>query len=193
MSPTKEDVAACFKAKMDFLRFAKLTKAIGSQLNGAQLRFLKSFIFEISIEEYSNNAIKYIGEEGCDLYILELGARVEMKYTEDAIYTSVRKKLRENTGNIKLMNSMGTNTHKELPSHYADFLLFIGNQSAILFDKPTLDAYVKSQGDGIIANIPTSKGIILATPEEMSADFQQEVDFLEGHTKYVKTYINNIK
>ena len=167
MSPTKEDVAACFKAKMDFLRFAKLTKAIGSQLNGAQLRFLKSFIFEISIEEYSNNAIKYIGEEGCDLYILELGARVEMKYTEDAIYTSVRKKLRENTGNIKLMN--------------------------ILFYKPTLDAYVKSQGDGIIANIPTSKGIILATPEEMSADFQQEVDFLEGHTKYVKTYINNIK
>lgn len=193
MNPTKENVAAYFKANVDFQRFAKLTKAIGAQLNNPQLRFLKSFILERSIERYSNCVIKCINEEGCDFYIDELSARVEMKYTEDAIYTSVRKELRENTGNIKLMNSMGTNTHKELPSHYADFLLFIGNQAAILFDKPTLDEYVKIKGDGIIANIPTNKGIILATPEEMSAESQQELDYIERLIKMTDGFIDDVK
>jgi hypothetical protein len=193
MKPTKIDVSDFFKAKMDFPRFARLTKALGNQTNDAQLRFLKAMIFEQSIEEYSNGDIKYVGEEGCDLIIPSIDARVEMKYTEGALYTSSRKKLREETGGIKLMNSMGTNTHKVLPAGYADFLIFIGNQGAILFDKPTLAAHLTPGGDGISANIPTSKGIILATPKEMSSGNQQELDFIHGLNNYIKTYIRSIK
>jgi hypothetical protein len=49
-------------------------------------------IFEQSIEEYSLGSIKYVGEEGCDLIIPSLNARVEMKYVEDALYTLSKKK-----------------------------------------------------------------------------------------------------
>jgi hypothetical protein len=191
--PTKQKVASFFQANMDFARFARLTKALGSQANDAQLRFLKAMIFEQSVEEYSAGMIKYVGEEGCDLIIPSLDARVEMKYVENALYTASRKELREQTGGIKLMNSMGTNTHKVLPSGYADFLIFIGNQGAMLFDRATLESHIVSGGDGITANIPTEKGIVLATPAEMTAGSQTEVDFIQGLKNYIKTYIQGIK
>lgn len=190
---TKEQVADFFKSNMDFQRFARLTTALGKQANDAQLRFLKAMIFEQSIEEYSSGSIKYVGEEGCDLIIPSLDARVEMKYVENALYTVSKKELREQTGGIKLMNSMGTNTHKVLPANYADYLIFIGNQGAILFDRLVVEQYIVSGGDGITANIPTSKGIILATPTVMSGGAQQAVDFVQGLKNYIKTYINNIK
>jgi hypothetical protein len=190
---TKEQVADFFKSNMDFQRFARLTTALGKQANDAQLRFLKAMIFEQSIEEYSSGSIKYVGEEGCDLIIPSLNARVEMKYVENALYTPSKKELREQTGGIKLMNSMGTNTHKVLPSNYADYLIFIGNQGAILFDRSALEQHIVSGGDGISANIPTSKGIILATPTEMTSGVQQEVDFVQGLKNYIKTYVNNVK
>jgi hypothetical protein len=91
------------------------------------------------------------------------------------------------------MNSMGTNTHKVLPANYADYLIFIGNQGAILFDRSALEQHIVSGGDGISANIPTSKGIILATPTEMTSGAQQEVDFVQGLKNYIKTYVNNVK
>lgn len=188
------DVANYFKSKMDFSRFARLTAALGDQANDAQMRFLKAMIFEQSIEEYSNGDIKYVGEEGCDLIIPNLNnARVEMKYTENALYTTSRKQLREQTGGIKLMNSMGTNTHKVLPPNYADYLIYIGNQGAILFDKTVIEQHIVSGGDGITANIPTNKGIILATPKEMTSNEQAEIDFVQGLKNYIKTYINKVK
>jgi len=190
---TIDQVADFFKSKMDFTRFARLTQALGNQANDAQLRFIKALIFEQSIEEYSKGNIKYVGEEGCDLIIPSLDARVEMKYVENALYTSSRKHLREQTGGIKLMNSMGTNTHKVLPPNYADFLIFVGNQGAILFDRPTLELHILSGGDGITANVPTKKGIILATPKEMSASNQQEIDFIQGLNAFIKSYIRNVK
>jgi hypothetical protein len=190
---TIDQVADFFKSKMDFTRFARLTQALGNQANDAQLRFIKALIFEQSIEEYSKGNIKYVGEEGCDLIIPSLDARVEMKYVENALYTSSRKDLREQTGGIKLMNSMGTNTHKVLPPNYADFLIFIGNQGAILFDRPTLELHILSGGDGITANVPTKKGIILATPKEMSAGNQPEIDFVIGLNNFIKSYIKNVK
>ncbi len=194
MIVTSQNVADFFRTNMDFSRFARLTKALGDQVNDAQLRFIKALIFEQSIEEYSSGKIKYVGEEGCDLIIPALGnAKVEMKYVENALYTTSRKQLREQTGGIKLMNSMGTNTHKVLPAGYADFLIFIGNQGAMLFDRATLDAHIDPGGDGISANIPTSKGVILSTPAEMNASNQNEVDFIQGLHTYIRNYIKNVK
>lgn len=193
MPTTKEIVADFIKTNMDFKRFARLTKALGKQANDAQLRFIKAMIFEQSMEEYSKGTIKYVGEEGCDLIIPKINARVEMKYMETALYTTTRQELKERTGNIKLMNSMGTNTHKALPTNYAEYLIYVGNQGAMLFDRATLEQHVISGGDGITANIPTNKGIKLATPIEMSVGIQQEVDFIQGLRNYIKTYINNVK
>ena len=189
-----QQVANFFQTNMDFPRFARLTRALGKQVNNEQLRFMKAWIFEESIEEYSNQKIQYIGDEGCDLIIPALNnARVEMKYVEDALYTPSKKQLRESTGNIKLMNSLGTNTHKVLPTNYADYLIFIGQQGAILFDKATVSKYIKSGGDGINANIPISEGIIMATPDQMTGNGQTEVDFIQGLRNYIKLYIQGIK
>jgi hypothetical protein len=190
---TLNQVSEFIKSNMDFARFARLTKALGDQANDAQFRFIKALIFENSIEEYSKGEILYVGQEGCDLIIPKLGnARVEMKYVENALYTPARKELREHTGEIKLMNSMGTNSHKILPKGYADFLIFMGNQGAILFDKHTIEAHIKSGGDGISANLPTNKGILLATPKEMNTGNQQEIDFIQGLNNYIKTYIRSV-
>lgn len=193
MKTKKQQVADFIKSNMDWARFAKLTQALGDQANNAQFRFLKATIFERSIEKYSNGKIKYLGEEGCDHIIPELDVRIEMKYTEGALYTPSKKLLRESTGGIKLMNSMGTNTHKVLPSTYADFLLFVGNQGAMLFDRATVAAHIKPGGDGITANIPTKQGIILATPKEMDAKGQSKIDFINPFDSMIESYISNIK
>ena len=195
MKTKKEQVADYLKSNVDWTRFARLTRALGDQANNAQFRFLKATIFEQSIEEYSNGKIKYVGQDGCDHIISEpnLDARIEMKYTEGALYTTGKKLLRESTGGIKLMNSMGTNTHKVLPSTYADFLLFVGNQGAMLFDRATIAAHITPGGDGITANIPTKDGIIIATPKEMDAGDQLEVDFIGAFDSFIKSYIRNIK
>jgi len=187
------EVAEYIKTHMDFPRYARLTKALGKQTDAAQLRFIKALIFERSVEIYSKGRIKYVGEEGCDLYIPALEVRGEKKYTEDALYTPKKKILREKTGNIKLMNSMGTNTHNKLPEAYADYLIFIGNQGAMLFSKETLEEHLNVGGDGISANIPTEKGVLLASPEIMNSDDQKEIDFIDGLMKYIDTYIQSVK
>jgi len=195
MKTKKQQVADYLKLNVDWARFARLTRALGDQANQGQIRFLKATMFEQSIETYSNGKIKYVGQNGCDHVITEqdLDARIEMKYTEDAVYTPSKKLLRKTTGGIKLMNSMGTNTHKVLPSTYADFLLFVGNQGAILFDRATVAAHITPGGDGITANIPTKEGIIIATPEVMTAGDQPKVDFTGGFDSLILNFIKNVK
>ena len=195
MKTKKQQVADYLKLNVDWARFARLTQALGDQANQGQIRFLKATMFEQSIETYSNGKIKYVGQNGCDHVITEqdLDARIEMKYTEDAVYTPSKKLLRKTTGGIKLMNSMGTNTHKVLPATYADFLLFVGNQGAILFDRATVAAHITPGGDGITANIPTKEGIIIATPEVMAAGDQPKVDFTGGFDSLILNFIKNVK
>lgn len=192
--PTAQQVADFLKSNMDFARFARLTRALGDQVNDAQLRFIKAWIFEKSFEPYSGFTINYVGQVGCDLIIPSIDARVEVKYTENALYTTSKKILREGTGKIKLLNSHGTNTHKVLPANYADFLIFIGMQGAILLDKTVISKYIDPKGDGILTqDIPVNEGIIIADPTIMTGDNQQEVDFIKGLIQYIDSYIQGIK
>ena len=192
---TLTEVSDYFKANMDFARFARLTKALGKQANTNQLRFIKAVIFEKAIESYSENKIVYVGntQEGCDLEIPELGnTRVEMKYVENALYSGKKKKTRPTTGAIKLMNSLGTNTHATLPDTYADYLLFVGSSGAMLFDKPTVTQHISSGGDGISCDIPVNLGILLADPAVMNAGPQEEVDFMGRLQAFITDYINSV-
>ena len=194
ISPQLTALAAYIKQNMDFARFARLTRALGNQANSEQLRFFKAVIFERSMETYSQGKLVYVGQEGCDLLVPQLNnARVEMKYVEGALYTTSRRQLRENTGGIKLMNSMGTNTHKTLPANYADYLIYIGCQGAMLFDRATLEDHMVAGGDGITANLPTNRGVLLAGPDVMTPGRQEEVDFLGTLMKFVDSYINSVK
>jgi len=62
-----------------------------------------------------------------------------------------------------------------------------------LFDRATVAAHITPGGDGITANIPTKQGIILATPKEMNAKDQPEVDFIDPFNSMIESYISNIK
>ena len=201
---TKNDVALYFKTHTDFPRFARLVSAIGNQLNDAQLRFIKALIFESSIQCYSQQKITYIGNVGCDLIIPELNnARVEMKFEDSAVFTDKGKNLKP-TITAKLMNSLGTNGHKDLPDDYADFLIVIGSTGAILFDKETLREkevdndgieqfkYLKFSGDGISLRIHSSRGIVLANPLTMVPS-NNHLDFIDGLTQYIHKYINSVQ
>lgn len=188
---TTSQVADHLRSSIDWRRLSKLIKALGPQLNSEQLRFLKARIIEVSTETYSNGTLEYVSQNGCDFLIKTLGnIRLEMKFTNGAIYTS--KNIQSKFCTIKLMNSMGTNTHATLPTHYADFLMCVGSRGAILFDKNTLITHSVSDGDGIKAKIPTSLGIIIADPTIMDPTDQQEVDFIKQLDASVIAYANSI-
>jgi hypothetical protein len=196
---TIQELAQYIKLNVDLGRLARLIAALGPQLNDAQLRFVKALVFEQALEEYSNGKLKYVGLKGCDTIITDvtlnngLEVRIEVKFSDLALYSTTKLELKETTGGIRLLNSLGTNTHKELPDDYADYLLVIGSRGMELFDKKTVSAYINPNGDGITATIPTNKGVIIADPSIMNPGTQQEVDFIKTFMAFLKTYINNVK
>ena len=189
---TTIEVADYLRANIDWPRFARLTKALDKQLNAGQLRFLKARLFEKAIEKYSNGTLQYVDQVGCDFIMIGFhNIRLEMKYTADGIYTPAKGELTKSC-KIKLTNSNGTNTHLTLPAYYADYAMFIGMRSAILFDKNTLNAHLTSDGDGTYAVVPPSLGTMIADKNVMTGDNQLEADFIKQLDKSLEIYASNI-
>lgn len=58
---------------------------------------------------------------------------------------------------LKLMNSLGENTHKTLPATYAEFLLVADSNSIHIIETASLSPYLDFSGDGISAkNVPST-------------------------------------
>jgi len=162
-----------------------LVNNIGSQFNDKQWRFFKAVIFESAIETFSGGRVKYVGQEkdGCDFIIPSLNnVKVEMKYTEDVLYTERSNIARTLTKSITLLNSKGTNTHSGLPSDYSNFILVVGRRGGAVIDKPTLSNYLDIKGDSITAVIPTDKMVFVFTPttisqssENLNVNLKQEI------------------
>jgi hypothetical protein len=171
-------LAGYLKTNIDWRRFSTFQKKVGTQLNSEQLRFLKARAYELTLARmFSNNKLVYVAKDGCDFIIPEFdNLKLEMKYTAGAIF-SPKNKMKK-TCSIKLMNSHGSNTHKTLPSEYADYLLFVSDTGAVLFDKPTIEQHSVFGGDGITANIPTNLGIIVADKTVMNLGMTETVDIL---------------
>lgn len=189
---TAQDIANHLKANVDFTRFSKLVHALGPQLNTEQLRFLKARILEKSLEQYSNGSLKYVATDGCDFLLPLLdNTRMEMKFANGALFGK-KGNMRLNTS-IILMNSMGNRQYHELPESYADFLLYVSNYGAVLFDKPTLSKYISPNGDGITAVLPTNLGIVVADPTVMAPGKDQAyIDFIQQLDKSVEAYAAQI-
>jgi hypothetical protein len=189
---TNIEVADFLRDNIDWERFARLTKALDKQLNAGQLRFLKARLFEKAIEKYSNGTLQYVDQLGCDFIMIGFhNIRLEMKYTADGIYTPAKGEFKK-TCTIKLANSHGTNKHLTLPSYYADYLMFVSESGAILFDKNTLQSHIDPQGDGIIGIVPPHKGTMIVDNTVMTGDNQLEVDFIKQLDKSLEIYASNI-
>jgi hypothetical protein len=81
-----------------------------------------------------------------------------MKYSSDALHKKKSKKLKPKISSIRLVNTNGNYMATKLPDNYADFLLVVDFNGAVIIDKKTLKKYLKF-GTGYIEakNIPMSE------------------------------------
>ena len=196
MNTKTQTLASHLQLNINWQRFVNLAASLGDQLNDAQWRFFKAIVFENSMETYSTGCVKYVGEEGCDLLVTtdtEKDIRVEMKYTENALFTPKGRTPRAICQNITLMNSKGTNTHKALPAGYADYLLVVGLRGAALVSKATLSRYAKINGDSITAQIPTSEMEFVFTPATVAEPTITQIDLREELAEAVRRTIAKIQ
>ncbi len=158
---------------INWKKFNKLCLSIGKELNDPQWRFLKSVFLEKSLEVFSDKLLCYVGneEKGCDFIVSSLdNIKIEMKYTEGALFGGKNMILRNNTKQITLLNSKGTNKHKNLPDSYADYLLIVETYGAGIISKETLKKYVISNGDSLTTIIPTSEITIIFSPIDIETN-----------------------
>jgi len=154
-------------------KFFSVVDTLGSTMNGQKDRFDKSDIFEMALEAYSNGSIKYVNDDGVDHLLMNLldssgkPFTQEMKFVGSLFYKEVvvqraKKKLgipsvkelqpSNKPITLKLVNSMGSNSHKTLPANYAKFLLVADKYSIHVIEVVTLVPYLKFSGDGIEAS-----------------------------------------
>ena len=188
---TTQTVANELKTHVNFARFAKHVKALGNQCNDRQWRFAKGLILELSFEMCSNGNLKYVSQLGTD-YIMPnyKNTSIEFKFEQKPLFGK-RGNMSKHI-NPTLMNSRGTNKYVELPSTYADYLIYATPNGALLFDKATVSNHLKISGDSITGNLPTNEGVILADPTTMISDTQEEVDIINPIMNMIRTWAQNI-
>jgi len=161
---TEYDTVINILQNINWQKFTNLCESVGTDFNSPQWRFMKAIILEKSLETYSDNKLKYVGEieRGCDFIIPSVNnVKIEMKYTNNVLYPPNKNILRPMCKNITLLNSRGTNTHINLPDNYADYLLIVEQYGAAIISKEKLKNYVVTQGDSLSACIPTNELIIV--------------------------------
>jgi hypothetical protein len=179
------------KTSVQWSRYFKLISMIGDSLNSHKNRFDKSDLLEHSIEIFSEGKIKWIDDFGAD-HILPNGERLEMKYVFGCLQTKNRKS-KKTVGSIKLMNSLGTCTRKNLPSDYADYLLISDYHIVCLIDKNTLSQYTISRGDGMYAeNIPFSQTCVVAKASSQILLQEKIFDYADQKKQMQKKFVEQV-
>jgi hypothetical protein len=129
--------------------------------NDSQWRFLKALIIELSVEKYSNNKLKYVGEKHKDFDWPDLKISVELKSnTSCTMYTKkghLRKKY-----SILQINSMCTNNKQTLDvSDISDIIIAVYSDGVFVVDKETALQHIYAKGDGFSLVLPKDKVTII--------------------------------
>lgn len=180
---------------INWQRFATLCSSLGNELNDQQWRLLKAVFLENAVAEYSKGTLVYVGDEknGCDFVVPSLNnAKIEMKYTAEALYSAKKTTIKEKCKAITLLNSKGTNTHSNLPESYADYLLIVETRGAALISKEKLKKYVVSNGDSLSAVIPTSELTVIFQPSDIVISEKQDLKIKERFMSVITEIINSI-
>ncbi len=176
------------KSSVDWDRYFDLVFRIGDSLNSHKNRFDKSDLLEHSIEIFSNGQIKWIDDLGAD-HLLPTGEKMEMKYVFGCLHGKTRK-TKKFIGSIKLMNSMGTCSHSDLPKDYANYLLLSDSSIVSLIDRATLSRYIVSRGDGLYAErIPVAQICVISTASSREMNAQSHFDYAEQKKQMQKKFI----
>ena len=187
---TIQQVQTYNKSNVNWNKFFSVIDTLGSTMNGQKDRFDKSDIFEMALETYSNGNIKYVNDDGVDHLLVNLpnaagnATTQEMKFLGTLFYkvfvverankkrnTPSVKELRPSNKpiSLKLVNSMGSNSHKKLPSNYAEFLLVADTHSIHVIEVAALVPYLNFTGDGIEASkVPYTLFHKVVGPEDIT-------------------------
>jgi len=189
--PTLQQVCDYNRAHVNWTKLYSMIDTLGKTMNGQKDRFDKSDLIEMGVDIYSNGEIKRVDLDGVDhelvnlLNTKSLPTTQEMKFVSRLFYKEIvieranrrrgiegRKELQRSYEpvNLRLVNSRGENTHKELPDTYAEFLLAADNHSAHVIEVATLVPYLQFPGDGIVAvNVPSNLFMQVIGPDDITA------------------------
>lgn len=188
------NVVEVLKNNINWQRFVNLCASIGNELNSPQWRFLKAVFLESAVAAYSKGMVTYVGESerGCDFVIPSLNnAKIEMKYTAEALYTA-KGTARRDCKSVTLLNSKGTNTHLALPEEYADYLLIVESRGASLISKENLQKYVVVKGDSLTACIPTSELTVIFQPTDLGEIIKKDLGIKAKFLELISDIVENI-
>jgi hypothetical protein len=204
---TIADVQKYLRSNVDWDKFFSVVETIGSSMNGKKDRFDKSDVIEMALDAYSNEKIEYVNEDGVDhiLKCLNL-TKLEMKFSSDLFYKEYTVKrankkkgipsvkgirLTDKGISLRLVNSMGTNTHNSLPPTYAKFLLAVDNQGAFVIKTKKLIPYLRVDGDGLVAKkVPPDLFHKVIGPEEISNKTKlNNFNYKEEKIKFQRSFL----
>ena len=184
-----KDITSWLRSNVDWNRFCTLVNEIGTELNERKLRFDKSDLFEKSLEKFSNGLMKYVNQEGVD-HILPDGTTVEMKYTQDCLFTTKTQKQKDFVSDLQLMNSRGGSEGRTLPETYAQYLLICDNNAIAVVPTNLLEPYLENAGDGIkTKKLPINVIQYVATPKDIKINSINSVLCKRMRTNLHKTIL----
>jgi|TARA_B100000941_G_scaffold229689_1_gene172067 hypothetical protein len=185
------EITHWLRSNVDWNRFCTLVNNIGTELNERKLRFDKSDLFEKSLEKFSNGLMRYVNQEGVD-HILPDGTTVEMKYTQDSLFTTKTQKQKEYVADLQLMNSRGGSEGRTLPETYAQYLLICDNNAIAVAPTEMLEPYLENAGDGIkTKKLPISVIQYVATPKEIKINSVNAPSYKEAKYQMQQDFLNN--
>ena len=118
-----------------------------SDLNDAQLRFIKGLAIELAVEAMSNSDLTYVGKKHKDFDWPSQGVSVELKSVVSQRMYNKKGQVKTLPG-IRLNNSMGTNKDALDPNNIADWLVAVLKDGAFAVSKQTVLSKAKHCGDG---------------------------------------------
>lgn len=137
-----------------YSKFQKLCRSLGASLNGRKDRFDKSDIIEMGFEKASGGSLKWVDEQGCDLYDQENDLRYEVKSQDGSLFTKKTNKKKKNTGCIKLTNTLRQG--KKALNETADYLIIVNTNTGSfgITTYKTAIEYSTERDDGFSTRIP---------------------------------------
>lgn len=118
-----------------------------TDLNDAQLRFLKGLAIEQAVEVFGDGDIQYVGEKHRDYQWPKYEIDLELKTIFSQRMYNLKGEIKT-LPVIRLNNSMGTNKSALDPATIASVLIVVLNDGAYAVSKDTVLTHAKHLGDG---------------------------------------------
>ena len=160
-----------------------------SDLNDAQLRFIKGLAIEIATETLSNSGMKYVGEKHRDFEWDDFDIDVELKSIVSQGMYNKKGEVKTLPG-IRLNNSMGTNKETLDPDTIADWLLVVLRDGAFVVPKQTVLSKAKHCGDGW--DLRLSKDDITEVSGRITRQKEYNLQLSEGIKGAIKQSLSSL-